>query len=98
MQVACCMWRVDVHLHRRRQRATCHKLQAPRKKQVTDWQLATNNWQLPHTRTIIMDLSLATWSLARLLRNTDTPIDYLDVPALVRERFGIEALELNNVF
>lgn len=45
-----------------------------------------------------MDISLATWSLQRLLRNTDTPINYLDVPALVRERFGIEALELNNVF
>lgn len=45
-----------------------------------------------------MDISLATWSLQRLLRNTDTPINYLDVPALVRERFGVEALELNNIF
>ncbi len=45
-----------------------------------------------------MDLSLATWSLNRLLRNTDKPIVYLDVPAMVRQHFGIEALELNNVF
>jgi sugar phosphate isomerase/epimerase len=44
-----------------------------------------------------MQLSLATWSLVSLLRG-DRPMDYLDVPALVRERFGITALELNNVF
>lgn len=45
-----------------------------------------------------MELSLATWSLHRLLRNTDQPVDYLDVPALVRDKFGLDALELNNVF
>ncbi len=45
-----------------------------------------------------MQLSLATWSLHPLLRQVDNPLNYLDVPALVRERFGLEALELNNPF
>jgi sugar phosphate isomerase/epimerase len=44
-----------------------------------------------------MRLSLATWSLVSLLRG-QRPLDYLDVPTLVRERFGIDALELNSPF
>ena len=45
-----------------------------------------------------MRLSLATWSLHPLLFQQPRTLEYLDVPALVRERWGLDALELNNLF
>lgn len=43
-------------------------------------------------------ISLAGWSINRRFRREEDPIKMLDYPALVKEEFGIEAVELNNPF
>jgi L-ribulose-5-phosphate 3-epimerase len=45
-----------------------------------------------------MKLSLACWSLNRQFGRKKQPLRLLDMPKIARQRFGIEALELNNVF
>lgn len=45
-----------------------------------------------------MKLSLAGWSLHRLFRAPVHPLRLLDFPAFVRNRFGLEAVELNSPF
>src|SRR3954451_3329750 len=45
-----------------------------------------------------MKLSLAGWSLQRLFRAPVHPLRLLDFPAFVRNRFGLDAVELNSPF
>ena len=45
-----------------------------------------------------MQLSLAGWSLHTLFRSPTEPLQLLDFPRFTRETFGIEAVELNNIF
>src|SRR6478735_3863861 len=45
-----------------------------------------------------MKLSLAGWSLQRLFRAPVHPLRLVDFPAFVRNRFGLEAIELNSPF
>jgi sugar phosphate isomerase/epimerase len=45
-----------------------------------------------------MQLSLAGWSLHPLFRAAVNPLQLLDFPRFTRETFGIEAVELNNIF
>jgi sugar phosphate isomerase/epimerase len=45
-----------------------------------------------------MKLSLAGWSLHRLFRAQTDPLKLIDFPAFAREKFGIEAVELNSPF
>lgn len=45
-----------------------------------------------------MKLSLAGWSLHRLFRQMESPLQLVDFPKLARDRFGLDAVELNNVF
>src|SRR3954470_11061974 len=46
-----------------------------------------------------MQLSLAGWSLNRLFRATDRPpLTILDFPQFTRDQFGLDAVELNNIF
>ena len=45
-----------------------------------------------------MKLSLCGWSLNRLFRRESSPLTLLEFPAFGRERFGIDALELNNIY
>lgn len=45
-----------------------------------------------------MKLSLAGWSLNRQFRHPRRPLALLDFPKVARRRFGLEAIELNNVF
>jgi sugar phosphate isomerase/epimerase len=45
-----------------------------------------------------MKLSLAGWSLQKRFRSTDNPLKLLDFPAFSKEKFGIDAVELNSPF
>ncbi len=45
-----------------------------------------------------MQLSLAGWSLHPLFRSAADPLQLLDFPRFTRDHFGIEAVELNNIF
>lgn len=45
-----------------------------------------------------MQLSLAGWSLHTMFRAPTNPLQLLDFPRLTRDEFGIEAVELNNIF
>jgi sugar phosphate isomerase/epimerase len=45
-----------------------------------------------------MKLSLAGWSLQRLFRSVDKPLQLVNFPAYTKEQFGIEAVELNSPF
>lgn len=45
-----------------------------------------------------MKLSLAGWSLNPLFRAKENPLKLLDFPKFTREKFGIEAVELNNIY
>lgn len=45
-----------------------------------------------------MKLSLAGWSLNRLFRLPTDPLKLVDFPAFTRDEFGIEAVELNNIY
>ena len=45
-----------------------------------------------------MQLSLAGWSLNKLFRATESPLKLVDFPAFTRDTFGIEAVELNNIY
>jgi sugar phosphate isomerase/epimerase len=45
-----------------------------------------------------MKLSLAGWSLQRMFRSAENPLQLLDFPAFTREHFGIDAVELNSPF
>jgi sugar phosphate isomerase/epimerase len=45
-----------------------------------------------------MQLSLAGWSLHPLFRAAAEPLQLLDFPRFTRDQFGIEAVELNNIF
>lgn len=45
-----------------------------------------------------MKLSLAGWSLQKLFRASENPLKLLDYPRFTREQFGIEAVDLNNIF
>jgi len=43
-------------------------------------------------------ISLAGWSLHRRFLSKETPLRLLDFPRVAKEEFGIDAVELNNVF
>lgn len=45
-----------------------------------------------------MQLSLAGWSLNPLFRRSDQPLKLVDFPAFTRDTFGIDAVELNNIY
>lgn len=45
-----------------------------------------------------MQLSLAGWSLNRLFRATEHPLKLIDFPAFTRDTFGLDAIELNNIY
>ena len=45
-----------------------------------------------------MQLSLAGWSLHPLFRSAVDPLQLLDFPRFTLDNFGIEAVELNNIF
>lgn len=45
-----------------------------------------------------MRLSLAGWSLQKLFQSTPPSLTLLDFPAFTRDRFGIDGIELNNIF
>src|SRR5690554_6728055 len=45
-----------------------------------------------------MKISLAGWSLVRRFRRAKDPLALLDFPRTAKEEFGIDAVELNNVF
>lgn len=45
-----------------------------------------------------MDLSLAGWSLNRLFRAAGDPLKLVDFPQFARDTFGIDAVELNNIY
>jgi sugar phosphate isomerase/epimerase len=45
-----------------------------------------------------MKLSLAGWSLQTLFKATDNPLKLTDFAPLAKNKFGIDAIELNNVF
>lgn len=45
-----------------------------------------------------MQLSLAGWSLQSLFRAKSDPLKLVDFPRFTRDTFGIEAVELNNIF
>ncbi len=45
-----------------------------------------------------MKLSLAGWSLQSLFRAAENPLKLVDFAAFTRDRFGIEAIELNSPF
>ena len=45
-----------------------------------------------------MEISLAGWSINRRFRDQDNPLSLLDYPQLVRDEFGINAVELNSPF
>lgn len=45
-----------------------------------------------------MELSLAGWSLNPLFRSAQTPLKLVDFPKFTRERFDIDAVELNNIY
>lgn len=45
-----------------------------------------------------MKLSLAGWSLVKLFRGEEGSLTLVDFPRFAREQFGLEAVELNNVF
>lgn len=45
-----------------------------------------------------MQLSLCGWSLNHLFTKEVEPLKWLDFPLFARERFGIDALELNNIY
>ena len=43
-------------------------------------------------------ISLAGWSLHRRFLNQESPLKLLDFPRVAKDEFGIDAIELNNVF
>lgn len=45
-----------------------------------------------------MQLSLCGWSLNRLFRRAESPLTLLDFPAFAKNEFGIDAVELNNIY
>lgn len=45
-----------------------------------------------------MKLSLCGWSLNRLFRREASPLTLLEFPAFARDQFGIDALEINNIY
>lgn len=45
-----------------------------------------------------MQLSLAGWSLNRLFRAPENPLKLLDFAAFTRDTFGLDAIELNNIY
>lgn len=45
-----------------------------------------------------MELSLAGWSLNPLFRASSEPLKLLDFPQFARDTFGIDAVELNNIY
>lgn len=45
-----------------------------------------------------MELSLAGWSLNPLFRHPQEPLKLLDFPRFAREKFDIDAVELNNIY
>lgn len=45
-----------------------------------------------------MNLSLAGWSLNRLFRSAESPLKLIDFPAFTRDTFGLDAVELNNIY
>ncbi len=45
-----------------------------------------------------MRLSLAGWSLQKLFNSTPPSLTLLDFPAFTRDRFGLDGIELNNIF
>ena len=45
-----------------------------------------------------MKLSLAGWSLQKRFRATERPLTLLEFPAFTKEKFGIDAVELNSPF
>ena len=45
-----------------------------------------------------MKLSLCGWSFNRLFRREPSPLTLLEFPAFARDQFGIDALELNNIY
>lgn len=45
-----------------------------------------------------MKISLAGWSLNRRFRAAENPLSLLDFPAVAREEFGFDAVELNSPF
>jgi len=45
-----------------------------------------------------LQLSLAGWSLQSLFRAKETPLSIYDFPRYTRDTFGIDAVELNNIF
>ena len=45
-----------------------------------------------------MKLSLAGWSLQKLVRSPEKRLDLLDLPKYVKERFALDAVELNSPF
>lgn len=45
-----------------------------------------------------MQLSLAGWSLNSLFRSATHPLKLLDFPQFTRDHFGIDAVELNNIY
>ena len=45
-----------------------------------------------------MKLSLCGWSLNRQFRRYDAPLTLLEFPRYARETFGIDAVELNNIY
>lgn len=46
----------------------------------------------------MMKLALAGWSIVRRFRRQDNPLILLDYPKVAKEEFGINVVELNNVF
>ncbi|RYZ64955.1 MAG: sugar phosphate isomerase/epimerase, partial [Proteobacteria bacterium] len=45
-----------------------------------------------------MKLSLCGWSLNRLFRREASPLTLLEFPAFTLDQFGIDAVELNNIY
>jgi len=45
-----------------------------------------------------MKLSLAGWSLQKLFRAAENPLKLLDFPRVTKEKFGLDAVELNSPF
>jgi len=45
-----------------------------------------------------MEIAVAAWSLNRRFRSEEDPLALVDFPGLVRERFGVEAVELYSGF
>lgn len=45
-----------------------------------------------------MKLSLAGWSLQKRFRSPTDPLKLVDFPAFTRDTFGLDAVELNNIF